>query len=182
MVLLLLCLTPALSQTTLSVSLSNTNINANTTYFYTIVFSNSSSRINLTLFFPPQVILSNATTVSANTTALNTSQYTVSSANNSILINKAMSGSIALTINYVKNPPSAIQTTSFSISSNISIDSVSISAGSYIQYSSGSLQSCTYSFTGTTEQSNSILNMAAVLGNPIPIGSNTVAIYYPKQW
>lgn len=149
-VLLLSCLRPMVCQTTLAVSLANNNINANTSYQYIINFSNSSTRINIALYFPSQVTLSSATTLSVNTTTITTSQYTVSPSNNTIFISKALSGSINLTINYVKNPPSAIQTTSFSIGSNYSTDSVSITAGTYIQYSSGTLQSCTYSFSGTT--------------------------------
>ena len=97
-------------------------------------------------------------TVILNTTTLNASQYTIYSSNNSILISRSMNTSSNIGVTNVKNPSSAISTYSFTISSKNANDSISPSIYNTINYSPGSLQSCQYSFSGTTEQSNSTLS------------------------
>jgi hypothetical protein len=168
--------------TTLNVTISNLNINALATYTYQITFSDSSARNLVSLIFPSQITLSNTITVTLNITTLNASQYTIYSSNNSILISRSMNTSSNIGVTNVKNPSSAISTYSFTISSNNTNDSISPSIYNTINYSPGSLQSCQYSFSGTTEQSNSTLSVNFVIKDQLPIGSNKITIGYPIKW
>lgn len=181
-IFLLICVAVHSQTTTLNVTLSNLNINALTTYTYQIIFSDSSTRNLVTLNFPSQVTLSNSTSVQLNSTTLNSTLYTIYTNNNSILINKTMNNSVSIAINNVKNPSSAISTYSFTISSNNSNDSLSLSIYNTVNYSPGSLQSCQYSFSGTTELTNSSLSVNFVIKDQIPTGNNKVTIGYPVKW
>jgi hypothetical protein len=182
LIILFICVAVHSQTTTLNVTLNNLNINALTTYTYQITFSDSVTRNLVTLNFPSQVTLSNSTTVHLNSATLNSSQYIIYSNNNSIVINKTMTNSASIAINNVKNPSSAISTFSFTISSNNSNDSLSPSIYNTVNYSPGSLQSCQYSFSGTTEQMNSSLSVNFVLKDQIPTGNNKVTIGYPVKW
>ena len=182
LIILLLSVAVHSQATILNVTLSNLNINALTTYTYQISFSDSSARNLLTLVFPSQVTLSTNTSLQLNSTTLSPSLYTIYTNNNSILINKTMANSSTIAINNVKNPSSAISTYSFTISSNNTNDSLSPSIYNTVNYSPGSLQSCQYSFSGTTEQTNSSLSVSFVIKDQIPVGSNKVTIGYPVKW
>ena len=138
------------SQTTLNVSIANLNINALTTYTYQITFSDSSTRNLLTINLPAQTTISNSTTVQINGSNLNTSQYSINQNNNSIVINKTVFTAVTVAVQNVKNPPSAISTYSFTISSNNTNDNLSPSIYNTVNYSPGTLQSCLYTFRGTT--------------------------------
>lgn len=149
-ILLLSCFPTANSQTTLNVSISNLNINALTTYTYQITFSDTSIRNLLTINFPLQTTISNTTAVQINGTTLNQSQFTINQASKSIVINKTVSTAATIAISNVKNPPSAISTYSFTISSNNSNDNLSPSIYNTVNYAPGTLQSCQYAFKGST--------------------------------
>ena len=150
LILLLSCFLAVHSQTTLNVSISNLNINALATYTYQITFSDTSIRNLLTINFPPQVSIGNSTTVQINGSSLNQSQYTVNQGNKSIVINKTVFTAASIAISNVKNPPSAISTYSFTISSNNTNDNLSPSIYNTVNYAPGSLQSCQYTFKGST--------------------------------
>lgn len=184
---LLLCFSCSVAaQTSLSVSVDNKAINALTTYTYSIFFGSTIPRTNITLYFPAEVSLSAVTIITLNSTitlnSSNSSAFIVSPGNNTIWINRTVTYSLVVAVLNVKNPSSVQQTIVFSIRSNISLDSVAISPAFFIEYVAGTLQSCNYIFTGTTEQTNCTLNVSVTLANPLAIGSNSILIGFANPW
>ena len=183
-VLALLLMLPCLAtaQTNLTILIANLNINALTSYTYQIAFSDTIPRNQVTLVFPAQVSLAGITTVQFNSVTLNSSVYTVNTVNNSIVFNRSVNTSLIVVVNNVKNPASAISTFNFTISSNNPNDSLSPLIFNMINYTPGSLQSCVYTFSGSTEQTNSTLRTTILLKDPIPAGNSKITIGYPIKW
>jgi len=149
-------------QTNLTVNVDNKAINAIANYRYDIAFANSmTNRTYIVLRFPPEVTLfstgSPLTTVSMN--GANLTSLTVYPNNSTINITVNVSGNPSFTISNVKNPPSAIFSINFLFNSNNINDNITTNIFRSVQYVAQPLISCFYQFSGTTEQSNSTLDV-----------------------
>jgi hypothetical protein len=171
------------SQATLNVSVSTTHINSLATYTLTITFTNSLNRTLINLNFPPQIgLVTGTTTVQLGGILLNSSQYTINSGNSSIVINKTINSSSTVVVSNAKNPSSTITTYSFTMSTNNTNDTTTPNIFNNINYTPGTLLSCLYSFTGTTEQTNCTLSAAITIEDPIASGNSQIVISYPNKW
>jgi len=179
LLILLLLAAVVNSQTTVTVTASNQNINTLANYTFTVTFDSASLRSNLTIHLPSQLATTNSTRVTQGGTLLTSTQYSITT--NSIVLNKTVSNTTIIVSN-VMNPSSGISTFDFTISSNISTDNQPASIFNYLTYAPGALQSCRYAFTGTTEQTNGTLTATLVLNDPVTVGSNIITIGYPINW
>ena len=166
-------------QATVSVNESSRDINTLATYTFDITFGDASARTPLTLNFPSQLTISSNASVSVNSVLLNASDFAIN-AGPSITINQTFTNKVVVVVDNILNPPSAIGTSDFSISTNNSNDS-GLNIQNYVSYISGSLQSCLFSFSGTTEQTGCTLTSTVVLSDPIP-QDGKVVVEFPNSW
>ncbi len=170
------------AQAELNITSSSNKINTLATYTYTITFPDTTNRTQIYLFFPSQLSLSSSTYAQISGTNLTSIQCVVYTSNNTILVNKTVNGTVVIDVKNVMNPTSSISTYNFTISSNNVSDTTSPNLRNKIDYQPGTMNSCLYSFTGTTEQSNSTLTTTIVLGNALTIGSDQIKVSYPIRW
>jgi len=129
-----------------TVNLNSYNINAVTNYTWTIFFNGTTNRTSISLSFPVQITLTNASkaylsgstllTISSNTS----NTLNLSTSGNSIL------GSVSIVVTNVVNPPSAISTTAFSVVSNMDVN-FAVPTFSTVSYTGGSSSICPWTFS-----------------------------------
>jgi len=148
-----------------NIQLDSYNVNAVANYTWNIIFNNATSRTSINLTFPTQCVLSASTSAWIGATQLNYSfNANVLTVNSSLL-----SGTITIIVKNVKNPNSAITTSSFSVTS---LMDPQFNFGSIVSYTTGLLQSSTWSFSLCTEQPNSVLTINVMTTNVIPSGNS----------
>lgn len=127
------------------VSVSSTAINSIATYTWAITFNAGTPYNPLTLTFPSQITLLANTTVTINSLS-----QSFSVTGNAITITSNITlSTISIVVGNVQNPSSAISTFGFSYS-NSKDGTVSLAVGNQVQFQSGTLASCPWSFQQCT--------------------------------
>lgn len=181
-VLAMLVLGAAAATTSFTVAASKKQINTLSSYTFTIVFADSTARTSLTLYLPSSLTLTTSSTATLNTVLLNSTQSTLYPNNSTVTITASMANTTTVVISNVMNPNSDRDTYDFKISTNNAADTVGPFIYNLIDFQAGALNSCLYTFGGTTEQSNSTLTVTIQLGNPLQAGTNNVVVGYPITW
>jgi hypothetical protein len=157
-----------------SVSLSTPTINSIATYTWTITFNSGTPYTPLTLNFPSQV------TILSNYSVTIGSAQNTTSTGTSITINSPIStATVVITVANIQNPSSAVFTNAFSYTN---ANEGPISLSNQIQYQSGSLASCPWSFSLCTEQTPGDLLVSFTTINRIPSGISYFVIGFPNSW
>jgi hypothetical protein len=140
----------AAGQTTFKVTTSNKIINTLAEYTFSIAFGNTTTRSTLYLYLPSSLSLSTSSTATLNSVLLNSTQAVFYTGNSTVKLTASMSSNLTVILTSVMNPTSALGTYDFKIATNIAGDSVGPYIFNLIDYQSGALKSCLYSFGGTT--------------------------------
>jgi hypothetical protein len=128
------------------VSPVNYSINAVTNYTWTIFFNGTTSRTSVTLTFPPQITINNASKAYLSGTTLLT---ITSSTTNTLILNtnsNSILGNVIIVVTNVINPPSAISTTALSVTTNMD-SSFAVRTQSTVSYAGGSSSICPWTFS-----------------------------------
>jgi len=137
-----------------TVSLSSSTVNAISSYSWTINFNSTTSRDPIIFTFPPQVTLTNNTSAQLGGTTLFRNSFTNNALNisgSSITITIPM----IIIITNVINPPAALTSSvAFFLTTNIETN-IQLYIGNSITYTSGQLNQCQWDFSLCTEQPNS---------------------------
>lgn len=158
-----------------SVSVSPLTVNSIATYTWSITLTATTT--SLTLTFPTQVSVLSNCTVTVNGATPSFSRTT-----NTVTITSSLSGlSLSVIVSNVQNPPSAIATFSFSYLTSASL-TVSMALVNQIQYQTGTLSSCPWSFSLCTEQANSDLSISFTTTNKLLSGNNYFLIGFSSLW
>lgn len=125
-----------------SVTVSPLSINSIATYTWSISLT-STPISSLSLTFASQV------TILANSTlTINTASQSFTKSGNTITIATSISSSaLSIVITNIQNPSSAISTNSFSYTTNLNTTPTILSSFNSVQYLSGTLSSCSWSFS-----------------------------------
>ena len=154
-----------------NIQLDSYNVNAVANYTWNVIFNNATNRASVDLTFPTQCVLSASTAAYIGATPLSYSyNANVLTVNSSLL-----SGTVSIIVRNVKNPNSAITTSAFSAISSIDPQ---FSYGSIVSYTTGLLQSSTWSFSLCTEQPSSVLTINVMTTNVIPSGNSVFEVGY----
>lgn len=145
-ILIMIAMLVSSQSNSVTVALNSYNINAVTNYTWTIFFNGTTNRSSITLNFPTQVTVTNASraylggmtllTISGNTS----NSLTLNTNSNSIV------GTVSIVVTNVINPPSAISTALFSVITNMD-SSFAILTFSTVVYTGGSSLVCPWAFS-----------------------------------
>jgi hypothetical protein len=160
-----------------SVTVSTNAINSIATYTWTISFNAGTPYNPLTLNFPTQVTL----LPNVSVTIGGFSQFFTTSANSITITSPISPASISVVVGNVQNPSSAISTYAFSYS-NSNDGTVTLNTVNQVQFQSGTLSSCPWTFSLCTEQPSSDLMVSITTINKISAGTNYFLIGYATTW
>jgi hypothetical protein len=170
------------SSTSFTIAIANTSVSAMTNYTWNILFADTSTRNTMTFIFPTSVTISPSSVSYIGSTLFtpSISGNTVTLATSSASIPANLSLSVIFT--NITNPYSALSSV-FSFSFGSSVDAfVALSNINAINYVSGNLNSCTWSFNQCTEQTNSQLTINVTTLSRIPAGAQKIVVKSPAVW